>query len=77
MSAKRAVLQSLTRRQLIELAYGFDADFGPTGMSKYDLIDELARLRRTKLEELLPELSRDELKGACEALRLIRMIRRR
>ncbi len=47
MSAKRMVLESLTRKRLIELAYEFDADFGPTGMSKYDLIDELARLRLT------------------------------
>ena len=62
MSVKRRTLESLTRTRLVELAYEFDADFGPTGLSKDDLIDELARMRRTKLEELLPELSRDELK---------------
>jgi len=33
-------------------------------------VDQLAGLRRTKLEELLPELSRDELKTACEGLDL-------
>ena len=51
---------------LVELAYDFGADFSPAGMSKDELVDGLARLRRTKLEDLLPELSRDELKAACE-----------
>ena len=70
MSAKRQILESLTRQRLIDLAYAFEADFGPTTLSKDELVDALARLRRTKLEELLPELSRDELKAACEALGL-------
>jgi len=39
MSAKRTVLESLTRQRLIDLAYAFDADFGPTGLSKDKLID--------------------------------------
>ena len=65
MSVKRTVLDCLTRKRLIDLAYAFDADFGPTSLNKDELVDELARLRRTKLEELLPELSRDELKTAC------------
>ena len=70
MSAKRTVLESLTRKRLIELSHHFEADFAPTGMNKDELVDELARLRRTKMEELLPELSRDELKTACEWLEL-------
>ncbi len=70
MSAKRTVLESLTRKRLIELAYEFEADFSPTGLNKDELVDELARLRRTKLDELLPCLSRDELKTACEWLDL-------
>ncbi len=65
MSAKRTVLESLTRKRLIELAYDFEAPLGPTALSKDELVDGLARLRRTRLEELLPELSRDELKVAC------------
>jgi len=34
MTAKRVVLETLTRKRLIELAYAFEVDFGPTGMSK-------------------------------------------
>jgi len=70
MSAKRTILESLTKRRLVELAYAFEADFGSTGLSKAELVDGLARLRRTQLEELLPELSRDELKAACDQLGL-------
>ncbi len=70
MTPKRTILESLTRTQLIELAHDFDADNRPTGRSKGELIDALARLRRTALETLLPKLSRDELKAACEALGL-------
>ena len=70
MSAKRTVLESLTKQRLVELARAFEVDCSPARLSKDELLDELARLRRTKLEELLPELSRDELKGACEALGL-------
>ena len=64
MSVKRTVLESLTRQRLVDLARGFEADFAPSVMSKGDLIDGLARLKRTALEQLLPELSRDELKAA-------------
>ena len=70
MTAKRAVLESLTRKRLIELAYAFEVGFGPTGLSKDRLVDELAGLRRTQLQQLLPRLSRDELKWACEELNL-------
>jgi len=70
MSTKRTVLESLTKQRLVELAYAFEVDFGPTTLSKDELVDELARLRRTKLGELLPELSRDELKSACAWLDL-------
>ena len=70
MSVKRTILGSLSRKRLIELAYAFEADFGPTGLSKDDLIDGLSRLRRTKLADLLPQLSRDELKTACGYLGL-------
>ena len=70
MSAKRTILESLAKRRLVELARAFEVDCSPTRLSKDELVDELARLRRTKLEDLLPELSRDELKAACESLGL-------
>lgn len=70
MSVKRTVLESLARQRLVDLARSFEAEFSPSGMSKGDLIDGLARMKRTALEQLLPELSRDELKTACERLGL-------
>ncbi len=70
MSKKRSVLDSLPKRRLIELANAFNADFAPTTLNKDDLVDELARMRRTRLEDLLPELTREELKQVCEQLDL-------
>ena len=65
MTRKRAILESLAKKRLIDLAYTFEIEAGPTTLSKDELVDELARMRRTKLEEVLPEFSRDELKTAC------------
>ena len=70
MSAKRTILESLTKRRLIELASVFEVGPGLSKLGKDELVDEFARLRRTKLDELLPELSRDELKLACEMMGL-------
>ena len=53
MSTKRTILESLTRQRLIDLARSFEADFAPTGMSKGELVDGIARMRRTALEQLL------------------------
>ena len=70
MSVKRTVLESLSRARLVELVYQFDTSLIPSGLRKPELVDELARLRRAKLEDLLPCLSRDELRTACEWLGL-------
>lgn len=43
MTAKRTVLAALTREWLVDVAYACDADFGPTGMSRNELLDPPAR----------------------------------
>lgn len=63
--SKRVVLESLTKPQVAEIArrVGVSA----SGLTKSELVAELAGGREPSLEEILGELSRADLKGACRA----------
>lgn len=63
---KRTLLESLSKAALVEFARGGDLP-GFSTMSKPELVDALAGMRSLALEDVLAELSRDELKAACEA----------
>src|SRR5262245_48416142 len=67
MPGKREILQTLTRQLLIELAGELDYD-GLTGKSKDDIVDVLVEARGFRLEEVLQNVSRDQLKEICRAV---------
>ena len=63
---KRTLLESLSKAALVEFARGWDVP-GFSTMSKPELVDALAGMRSLPLADVLEQLSRDELKAACEA----------
>ncbi|MEM1185275.1 MAG: DNA methyltransferase [Planctomycetota bacterium] len=62
--AKRIVLDSLSKKELVEWAYERDIP-SPTTMSKQDLVDALAKKRSLETGVILDYLKRDQLKALC------------
>ena len=69
MSFKRRVLAVLTRDELLDIGVGLELDVS-TVMRKDDVLDVLARSDAARLDAILADLSRDTLKGICEAVGL-------
>jgi adenine-specific DNA-methyltransferase len=69
MPNKRHFLQSLSRPVLLDLARFFQIP-GISNKPKDDIINALMAKRSITVEEILGQLSRDDLKGICEALGL-------
>lgn len=68
---KRTSLETLKRPRLLEVAEAFEVEV--SSRAKYDeLLDALVSARSLKLEDVLPTLSRDELKAICDAHKLDR-----
>jgi hypothetical protein len=67
MPNKRQILQCLSRSALIEIARIFEIA-GMTGKTKDDILDGLKSKRSISIQDILSQLSRDELKGICESL---------
>ena len=70
MSTKRTVLDSLSTSRLRQLARELDTGLKVGRLNKQELVDGLARLRRTKLEVLLKHLPWAELVAACVCLEI-------
>jgi hypothetical protein len=66
MPDRRTILESLSRRALLEFADGYGLT-GLSGRSKVEIVGALAADRSIPLAELLADFSRDELKAACRA----------
>ena len=64
-ASKRVVLESLTKPVLTDLARA--AEIAASGLNKPELVDALMAVRSFRLEDILPGLSRDDLKAACRA----------
>lgn len=62
--SKRAILDSLTKQALVEYARGYEVA-GFSTMDKGALVDALTGSKGLKLETILEEMTRDELKAAC------------
>jgi adenine-specific DNA-methyltransferase len=69
MATKRDILQTLTRQFLLDLAGSLELS-GLTGRSKDQVVDALIQARSLRLEQIMPHLSRDQLKAACRELGL-------
>ena len=69
MTFKRRALGVLTRNELLDLGRSFELAVS-TGMRQDELADVLSRSKRAGLDKILPELTRDTLKGICEELGL-------
>lgn len=69
MPDKRRILDALTRERLLEFARLVELP-GLSGKSKVEIVHALASAKRARLRDLLPELSRDELKEICLELGL-------
>lgn len=68
---KRSSLETLKRPRLIEVAEAFEVEV--SSRAKHDeLVDALVSARSLKLDDVLPTLSRDELKAICDAHNLDR-----
>lgn len=63
-AGKKTILGSLNKSKLVEWAYAMQIA-APTTLSKGELIDALAKKRSLSVEDLLQELSRDQLKKIC------------
>ena len=66
MTFKRRVLGALGKGTLLQLGRGFELPV-KSRMAVEELADALARSKRARLDAILPALSREELKAACEA----------
>ncbi|HOU91094.1 MAG TPA: BREX-6 system BrxE protein [Polyangiaceae bacterium] len=69
MARKRAVLDALSRDDLLQLLDACDLTV-PDRRRRDALVDALARAKDAHLDALLPGLSRDSLKATCRALGL-------
>ena len=69
MPTKRAILAELTSRELRAAldSYGLQVE---DRRVKADLVDAVARSRKARIGEILPDLSRDRLKELCRAFDL-------
>lgn len=64
--SKRTILEALTKQALVEFARGHEVP-GVSTMGKDELVDALVGVRSLRVEHVLGDLSRDELKAACRA----------
>jgi hypothetical protein len=69
MPNKRQILQSFSRSVLYDLSRFFQI-LGLSNKPKDDIINALMAKRSVSVEEILGQLSRDDLKGICEGLGL-------
>lgn len=64
MSPKRAILEFLTRDELISIADAFDLQVDDRRV-RAKLVEAAASSKKATLEAFLPDLSRDRLKELC------------
>ena len=69
MPTKRAILAELTNQELRNAAGGYQLQVGDRRV-KAHLVDTVARSRKARIGEILPDLSRDRLKELCRAFDL-------
>ncbi len=69
LASKRAILDTLTKTRLLELASQCGLD-GLNAKRKAEVVDTLVRKRSLSIAEILPGFRRDELKAICQALNL-------
>ena len=69
MPTKRAILAELTSHELRAVVDGYGLQVGDRRV-KADLVEAVARSRKARIGEILPELSRDRLKELCRAFDL-------
>ena len=67
---RSALLASLTRPRLLEIAQSWELEGVSRGSKKPELVARLARKRAIPVTDLLEEFNRDELKKACRDLGL-------
>ena len=70
MPTKRAILSELTADELRANVEYYELDVHDRRRLKTELVDALAASRKARLDEILPDLSRDRLKELCRAFGL-------